>query len=1250
MANITEKGSKQLAPLDDGTIFYSPVPTGGSPAYSDEWTSLEEISKTIGVTDWTADRVGSPLTAPALPSSPFVRAIFTGSPVAEYEAYGVTIQHDVVYFQTSPNNLITVSNGVVDWDAYPVGTPTVGIYDEVGGSFANGTLTVSASPYSSVYAGTTFVAGAMEGAVTIFDQTVDIATGTSYQVILNNHFDSSTGTGSDGVLTWFGFCPTTASAVDIIEAFAAGFDAGTLPVNCPYIFGGGHDEGAVFGGSNITQAVYLDQANLAAPVGGTALCVPSSLDNSKYIINFGYDESVNRIAFSTTFKDDATNEQQVVANVDAIGEGIDGDALRPFVCVVSIDLGSGHNVAEQTVDVEFDVVTNNADNPIQFLVGSYADLTQALAQSFFDNRFGTADALDGVVPGDATFPALPPEPGVVRATLLGSPSSTHEEAYGAVIKSGNLYYSNGVDSLQLLTSTFIEEFPFVGGDATVSYPNGTDDFTSTSSVGSGSPSTPDLAPPTSLTRTSGISTFSVNFPGNNTGNGMNMYQATDFSWDMTYSLRASILQTATFSGQTNGNTAASLIMTSHPENLEADFTSVFVDGMTAPGTDLFIYTIINSGFFLTMVVTPVGIRQQYLVFTPSDGIGNEHDAYFSINGTDLLIGGTDSAGTDMGGFITDTVNTSGIPPLRMFIGANSDDATSEAFSFDVNWDGGLLSGNTALTGHGGSPYSIAQSTTSSATIPEGLYKSTESGLANGTLVTTGDVFIVDNDGTVLTLNHPFVPDSSDDLINDSTVDGTTVSDALETLDAKSPYYDFNDVIIGSGTTSKTISDDDNFTERNNKYIVPCFNDDDCTVTLDSIVDTTPEGFRIEFVKLGDGNVIFDKTTHQASTARVGTTSSIFGGNWTVSSVKIDGIEQLSGGVVINDNDGTPLATALNNSTTKPFPYTANDDSSLFTMRVILTADDGSRDGVTTSLVENSGSRSPSTLDFSGGTESIIFSKNGNRVLTKKHGKVNVTKSDTPYGWILDGDLEPSTENVESKISLNSLIKNTDFETVSNTRYYIEVLGSPGPLTVSFPADTGSYKFTPLIGDIIELKDYNNTWGVGAEVTFDLQAGGSPLDYRRLVEGSAVDLVFDVPGTWARFEYIGGSVGWSMDIINDSAITTYVDFQTAPWETTPITGSGSPLLAVVETSKSYFVDTTGGEITIELPIATVVGEKVRLKDYASTFDTNKMIVDATGTVKIEGVDAVYEATSLNECVEFTWSGATQGWKITSLTTG
>jgi hypothetical protein len=96
---------------------------------------------------------------------------------------------------------------------------------------------------------------------------------------------------------------------------------------------------------------------------------------------------------------------------------------------------------------------------------------------------------------------------------------------------------------------------------------------------------------------------------------------------------------------------------------------------------------------------------------------------------------------------------------------------------------------------------------------------------------------------------------------------------------------------------------------------------------------------------------------------------------------------------------------------------------------------------------------------------------------------------------------------------------------------------------------------------------------------------------------------------------------------------------ASWDTTVKTSGFTAVSGV-----GYFVDTTSGAISVNLPAGTA-GDVVAIKDYANTFDTNAVTLVRNGSDKIGGVavNASLEVEGL--AVTLVYVDATKGWLVT-----
>ena len=117
----------------------------------------------------------------------------------------------------------------------------------------------------------------------------------------------------------------------------------------------------------------------------------------------------------------------------------------------------------------------------------------------------------------------------------------------------------------------------------------------------------------------------------------------------------------------------------------------------------------------------------------------------------------------------------------------------------------------------------------------------------------------------------------------------------------------------------------------------------------------------------------------------------------------------------------------------------------------------------------------------------------------------------------------------------------------------------------------------------------------------------------------------------------GSSGKTVTLACGASQSGFGRTGTVNWCTTAKTG---PL--TVESGKGYFINTTSGEITVTLPSSPSAGDIVALKDYASTWQTNNVIVGRNGS-KING--SCHDATLVTEAQSVTliYVDGTKGWQ-------
>jgi len=111
------------------------------------------------------------------------------------------------------------------------------------------------------------------------------------------------------------------------------------------------------------------------------------------------------------------------------------------------------------------------------------------------------------------------------------------------------------------------------------------------------------------------------------------------------------------------------------------------------------------------------------------------------------------------------------------------------------------------------------------------------------------------------------------------------------------------------------------------------------------------------------------------------------------------------------------------------------------------------------------------------------------------------------------------------------------------------------------------------------------------------------------------------------------------INNQGTATNFGATGSASWVTTVKT-SGFTAVA----GEGYFVNTTGGAISVNLPAGTA-GAVVAIKDYAKTFDTNACTLVQNGSDKIGGSTVNAVLTTEGIAVTLVFVDSTQGWLVT-----
>jgi hypothetical protein len=120
----------------------------------------------------------------------------------------------------------------------------------------------------------------------------------------------------------------------------------------------------------------------------------------------------------------------------------------------------------------------------------------------------------------------------------------------------------------------------------------------------------------------------------------------------------------------------------------------------------------------------------------------------------------------------------------------------------------------------------------------------------------------------------------------------------------------------------------------------------------------------------------------------------------------------------------------------------------------------------------------------------------------------------------------------------------------------------------------------------------------------------------------------------------GESGTTVTLACGATQTGFGRTGTVDWCTTAKT---SPFTS--ESGKGYFVDTSGGAVTVTLPASPSAGDIVSINDLKGTFDTNAVTLGRNGS-KIRGTCSDGSLEKSRESITVIYSGSCQGWVTTA----
>jgi len=140
----------------------------------------------------------------------------------------------------------------------------------------------------------------------------------------------------------------------------------------------------------------------------------------------------------------------------------------------------------------------------------------------------------------------------------------------------------------------------------------------------------------------------------------------------------------------------------------------------------------------------------------------------------------------------------------------------------------------------------------------------------------------------------------------------------------------------------------------------------------------------------------------------------------------------------------------------------------------------------------------------------------------------------------------------------------------------------------------------------------------------------------------------VPPTGTTAERPTGGTLYTGGIRFNSTLVTWEGYNGTQWTGL---GGGNPWASksnadspfTAAANDRYFIDTSGGAVTMNLPAAPLTGDSVRVIDVASTFDTNNLTIGRNG-LKINGDTADLTVSTEDAAIGLVYTGATYGWKL------
>ena len=124
----------------------------------------------------------------------------------------------------------------------------------------------------------------------------------------------------------------------------------------------------------------------------------------------------------------------------------------------------------------------------------------------------------------------------------------------------------------------------------------------------------------------------------------------------------------------------------------------------------------------------------------------------------------------------------------------------------------------------------------------------------------------------------------------------------------------------------------------------------------------------------------------------------------------------------------------------------------------------------------------------------------------------------------------------------------------------------------------------------------------------------------------------------------GQSGDTVTLASGASQSGFSRTGTVDWQTTKKTASFT-----AANGEGYFIDTSGGAITMTLPASPSAGDIVAFKDYSGDFSTNNLTIGRNGS-NLDGSSADKAIDTNHTSMSLVYVDATQGWKSVEEGTG